>query len=124
MKRIAIRTREERGTEAPTHLEVVHEVGYRKTTCDDGDCQQRMFQRCHVVACVVLVLGLLILSLRCGLARVPRMEHLIQAVTARVDLKRIREHDEDDDGQLTHCDEQRSGRVHGNDVGTNLRSGG
>lgn len=49
-----------------------------------------------------------------------RMEDLVQAIPAGMHLQRVREKDKDDDGQLAESDEKRSGRVHRNDVGTDL----
>ena len=50
------------------------------------------------------------------------MEHLVEAVTARMHLQRIREHNKNRDSQLPHGDEERRGRIHGYDVGANLKS--
>ena len=109
-----------RGTGGRTQLEIVHEVGYSETARDDGNRQQRMFQGGHVVAGVMFIFWLFVLTLYYGFASLSRVEYLVKAVPARVDLKRIREHDEDGDGQLPHSDEERSGGVHGDDVRANL----
>lgn len=51
------------------------------------------------------------------------MENLIEAVAAWVNLQWIRENDKNCDGQLSNGDEDRSGRVHRNNVGSNLPGG-
>ena len=44
------------------------------------------------------------------------MEDLVEAVSAWLNLQRVREHDEDRDGQLSNGDEERGRRVHCDDV--------
>ena len=48
------------------------------------------------------------------------MEDLVEAVSAWLNLQRVREKDEDCDGKLSDSDEERSRRVHCDDVGAYL----
>ena len=48
------------------------------------------------------------------------MEDLVEAVSAWLNLQRVRENDEDRDGKLSHGDEERGRRIHCDDVRAHL----
>lgn len=78
-----------------------------------------MFERTHVRR-VVFILDLVFPVDALFVHDVPSMKYLVEAIPAGVDLQRIREHDKDGYGELAYGDEQRGGRIHGNDVGADL----
>ena len=75
-----------------------------------------MLQRRHITS-AMLIFDSLIFDL---VAHRTKMENLIKAVPARLNLQRVRKEDKDRDGKLPDSDEQRSRRVHFDDVRTDL----
>jgi hypothetical protein len=69
------------------------------------------------LACPVLIRNSFILKL---FSRRIEMEDLVEAVSAWLDLQRVREKDEDRDGKLSDGDEDRGRRVHCDDVRAHL----
>lgn len=49
------------------------------------------------------------------------MENLVETVPAWVNLQRVREHDEDRDGELSEGDKERGRRVHCDDIRAHLK---
>jgi hypothetical protein len=49
------------------------------------------------------------------------MENLVEAAPAWVNLQRVREHDEDRDGELSDGDKERGRRVHCDDIRAHLK---
>ncbi len=75
-----------------------------------------MLKRRHL-ACPVLIRSGFILEL---FSRRIEVENLVKTVPAWVDLQRVREEDENRNGELSDGDEERSRRVHRDDVRAHL----
>lgn len=81
-----------------------------------------MFQWAHVGTAVCFVFEILLRVFNCGerLVHLTGVEDLVQAVSAWMYLKRVRNQDEDHDGKLANGDEQGGGWIHRDDVGADL----
>jgi hypothetical protein len=69
----------------------------------------------------VIVYFPLIVHIR-GVFQDDGVDDFIEGVSARLDLERVGEEDENDYGQLSYGYKEGGGRIHGDDVGADFRS--
>ena len=98
-----------------TYFQVIDKVGNRKCAKDNPDCEYCMLECRHFsgsapVRDVVVTTG----------ANRARAENIVEGDTTCWDHYGIREHDKDCNRQLSSSNGDRTGRVHGDDVGANL----
>lgn len=94
-----------------TELQVGDKVSDGETARDYSDSQERVLVCTHLDHGMIIIKMFRLFFLLWGLTRgrlldLTSMENLVQAIAARMDLKGVRKEHQDDNDQLSECNEQ------------------
>ncbi len=105
---------------ALTHLEIIDEICNREAARNDSNSKKCVFERAHVRAAAVFVFDFNIVQVAVLRQHMTGVEDLVEAIPARVNLQRVREHHQNGNGELPDGYEKRRGWVHCDNICANL----